>query len=515
MNNLDYPYKAIFAADLSKISNEDIDKYISKASLEALKPLMPANINLNENKDLIGCLLNAAVAGRRNANGDSITNKTAIRVAKNFINKYVNLNHKRDLIKGCIVNYGFSKFGTDELITEKEAEELNEPFNISLAFILWKTTLNDSFIQLLEKSVDPTSDKYKCISGSWEIIFKQYDIAIGNKNINDSELIVAEEKKKELEQYLQANGGTGKKDNQLVYRVIKGETDDDFLIPTGIGLTENPAADVKGLEIIMANNNVINNEKIEANFTNIKDSVKDNENNNEKITFMDKITKIQDITDESIKTIKADVMLDFINTEIKKADDLYKAEQGKSQAAEKSLADTQKELDKVKASLEKLEKEAAAKASQETFTQRMTYFDDTYELSKEERQAIAGDIGVEKGIDEDAFKAIKDKYDIFLKDKSKASIQAKKDALDAEAAKKKAAEKMPEDHKEGGECSCAKCKTKASKASTEDGQAAIDDALKNGSKSNSTIPNAASTDDSFEAKWAKAFSIENCISVSK
>jgi hypothetical protein len=545
-----YPYKSVFAANLSKVSNEDLDQYISKASLDKLKPLMPLNVDLEKNSDLIACVLNAAVAGRKNQNGDGITSKSAIRISENFINKYVNIGHKKDLIKGCIVNAGFSKFGSDELISKEQAEISTDPFNISIAFVLWKTTLNKSFISLLEDSVDPTSGKYKQISGSWEILFKDYDIAVGDKNIKDAEIVSDEEGKSQLEKYLQSKGGTGEKDGKFVYRVIKGETNDDFLIPAGIGLVENPAADVRGLEIVTTEDRPLNQVDTpeKQQFISQTETVGVIENNEITQTkFMDKITKIEDINNEVLKQSNASNLVhEFITQKIQEENIKFIQEQGKVKEAEKNLQDTQAELKKVQTDLSKIQAEMNAKAAQELFTQRMTYFDDTYEISPEERQAIASEI---KDLDNDTFEKAKNKFDIFLKEKSKAAIEAKKNAAaaeEAEAAKKKAnpfAKKDGKNNKDGekpgdkkndkepdddaddadaddsdagknGKAKSGK-KCMASDETKAEEETALEDALKNGKAEGAIIPNAGAPAVSFMEKYAEAFKPENCIEVSK
>lgn len=542
--NKEFKYKTSFSSNLEHISNEKLDKYLSDASLAKLKPLIPLDIDLKNNKDIIACVLNIAVAGRTNANGDAISNETAINIAKNFVRKYVDINHKRDIIKGTVVNYGFSKFGSNEIIPEEEAIKSKDPFNISLAFILWTTTLNDRFLQLLEASVDPTSSEYHKISGSWELMFEEYDIAIGTKNIKDSKLVTDAKEKESLEQYLKSNGGSGQKDGQLVYRVIKGDNN-NYLVPAGIGLVEHPAAEVKGLEIIKAseNNKEIDkandqsdvldeniktsftkllellNEASESvrekilkniieNFTNSKSSVTNTkENITSQYKVMDKITKIDEITDNNLKECKASVVIDFINDKIKEENDKFLQEREKSKTAEKSLSDTKIELDQVKVSLQSLQEKWNNKEAEEKFTQRMAYFDDTYDLSKDERTAIAGEV---KDADDATFDKIKTRYDILLKEKNKEVI----------AAKKKNNE-FPADHTGKDGCSCAKCKGKASKASkteedsTELENAVVDEALQNGKQTTAALPNAGSPETSFADKWAEAFKVEDCIEVRK
>ncbi len=524
-----------------------MDKYISKAGLEKLKPLLPKEINLENNPDFIAIVLNAAVAGRSNANGDAVTNETAISISKNFINKYCNINHSKDDIKGVIVNYGFSKFGTNELLTEEEAKASKDPFNISLAVLLWKRTLNDEFIGLLEASVDPTNSSHQKISASWELSFNSFDIAVGTKNINESEIITSEEHKKEFENCLLCEGGKGSKDGKLVYRVISGE----ILVPMGIGLVSNPAADVKGLEIVSKeeNKNVKAEDdsksditisvafdieksvaefkktveaayiqildtnaivsKLTQNFTDNKNSVIVSNKTNINKNIMDKVNKISDITDESIKECKASVIVDFISEEIKKANAQWKEQEEKTKNAEAEKAKVEASLVKMQEDLKKLQDIQAAKEAEEVFTQRMTYFDDTYELSQEERQVIASEI---KDADKDAFEKAKSKFDVLLKNKSKAAIKEQQDLEEAEA--KKSGKVFDIKTKKWVNKEDVKEEKKESKASTDD-EKIIDDALKNGTQANAGLPNAKAEEQTLEQKYAEFFKPENCIKISK
>lgn len=523
MNIDNFKYKAIFAGEISQITAREIDKHISEASLKQLIPLMPNNIDIDKNKDLVCIVANCAVAGRRNANGDSITNKTAINIAKNFVHKYCNINHNKDLIKGCIVNYGFSRFSTNEILTEEQATQLQEPFNISLAIVLWKTVLNDPFIELLEKSVNPKSDKFGSLSVSWEILFSDYDIAVGSKDIYKAQLITAAEEKSDLERFLQINGGDGRKDDGYIYRVIKGENENDFIIPAGIGLVGNPAADVKGIELVLNNPKSpelteIKSEIISSklqNFTKDKNSVTITKKINIKNNSM-KINAISDINDESIKEMKASTILDFINDKVKEENQKFISEQEKAKNAEKSLADTQKELETIKADLKKLQDEAVAKASQETFNQRMTYFDDTYELSSDERKAIAEDIAVEKSIDEDGFKKIQSKYDIFLKEKNKETIAAKKKEAKPNPFEKSGDKKDDKEPDGDGDDKKDEKKDKKKSKASDDSKdnSALEAAIDNGKDASAKIPNGGSPELSYADRFAEAFKPSNCLVIS-
>ena len=86
---MDYKYTATFEAPLSscKINSASL---ISKASLKNLEPLIPKEIDYNENVDLMGVAFNAAVINQFNKNGDGMDSATAVKYANNFIHKPTN-----------------------------------------------------------------------------------------------------------------------------------------------------------------------------------------------------------------------------------------------------------------------------------------------------------------------------------------------------------------------------------------------------------------------------------------
>ena len=71
---------------------------ISKASIESLRPLIPSNINLDKNIDLLAVAFNAAVVNKFNKNGDGIDSETAVAVKDYFVHKPTNIEHDRDRI---------------------------------------------------------------------------------------------------------------------------------------------------------------------------------------------------------------------------------------------------------------------------------------------------------------------------------------------------------------------------------------------------------------------------------
>ena len=63
------PYKYTASFDNIIVASSQIeDSNISRASLESLRPLIPSNIDLDKNIDLVGVAFNAAVVNKFNKN---------------------------------------------------------------------------------------------------------------------------------------------------------------------------------------------------------------------------------------------------------------------------------------------------------------------------------------------------------------------------------------------------------------------------------------------------------------
>lgn len=277
VNNMTKKYKLSFSSKVTKISNTEINKNISIAGLEKLRPLMPENINLDDNPDLMGIVLNAAVGNKSNRNHDAITNKTLVSIAKNFLYKQVDLNHSRKNNVGVIVNYGFSEFGTNKLLTAEEVENNPNPVNLSLAILVWTSVLDDKYIKSLEDSADENSPDFAGISASWEMWFDEYDIAVSEDGLITGAEIFSGPDAEKVDSYLPSNKGKGYINGKMVFRVLKHD-ENNIVLPAGIGLVEYPAAHVSGLEII--NNSKETDSK--ANDLETNAQLKTEENNEEK-----------------------------------------------------------------------------------------------------------------------------------------------------------------------------------------------------------------------------------------
>ena len=237
-----YKYTTKFESSIHSCVIGD-DSFISKASLENLKPLIPQDINFSENVDLLGVAFNAAVINKFNKNDDGMDSQTAARVIKNFIHKPTNIEHDKSKIVGHIVSAGFSKYqGDNEMLSVEDINDLEDPFNISLGAVVYKYA-NKDFAKLIERSVDPSDSLYQYISTSWEVGFSDFVIAIGGNDLKDAEIIKNPKHFEEMKAKLKAYGGSGKLDDGTkIHRLLRGD-----IYPLGIGFTTTPAAHVKGL----------------------------------------------------------------------------------------------------------------------------------------------------------------------------------------------------------------------------------------------------------------------------
>ena len=75
----EYKYTTTFE-NIIFASSDIEDSNISQASLESLRPLIPASIDLDKNIDLLGVAFNAAVVNKFNKNGDGIDSEAAVKI---------------------------------------------------------------------------------------------------------------------------------------------------------------------------------------------------------------------------------------------------------------------------------------------------------------------------------------------------------------------------------------------------------------------------------------------------
>ena len=475
---MNYNYTTTFSSVLKPLVSEEKDKYLALASLMQVGNFIP-NINTEKNVDLLPIAFNAAVVNRVNKNGDVIDSDTAIASYKDFINKPINIEHNREKIVGVILTAGFSEFGSDISLSEEQVKDLKGPFNITLGGVIWKIA-NPNLADKIEESSDATSDKYQSVSASWELGFNDYNVVMidgESKNIEDGALISDASEIESIKNSLRAFGGSGKVDKtKSVYRKVIGN-----VVPLGIGLTETPAADVKGIATLKSEASVeINQENISK-----IDNLNVNTDNDNKVM---KITSIKDITDENLKQATASQISDLIEQELKVASEKYatekatvelslKAANEKHEALSAAQDALQKEVAALKASLEAVESEKQAILANEKFNERMNAFDAEYDLDSDTRQVLASDIA---GLDDDSFAAYKNKMAIFMKNKKK------------------------------GEKKGEKGESKESMSST--ASEVIDQAAANGEKKTAVIPaTSTASEDSLFNKYKKAFDYDEFV----
>jgi hypothetical protein len=475
---MSFQYTTTFSSILKPLVSEEKDKYLALASLMQVGNFIP-NVDTEKNVDLLPVAFNAAVVNRVNKNGDVIDTDTAVASYKDFINKPINIEHNRERIVGVILTAGFSEFGSDASLSEEQVKDLKGPFNITLGGVIWKIA-NPNLADKIEESSDATSNKYQSVSASWELGFNDYNVVMidgESKNIEDGALISDASEIESIKNNLRAFGGSGKLDKtKSIYRKVIGN-----VVPLGIGLTETPAADVKGIATLKSEASV----EIEQENISKIDNLNVNTYNDNKVM---KIQSIKDITDESLKQATASQISDLIEQELKVASEKFAAEkatveQSLKAANEKydtlaAAQDTlQKEIAALKASLEAAESEKQAILANEKFNERMNAFDAEYDLDSETRQVLASDIA---GLDDDSFAAYKNKMAVFMKNKKKGE---KKEA--------------PEGPKEAMSASASEV---------------IEQAAANGEKKTAVIPaTSTASEDSLFNKYKQAFDYDGFV----
>ena len=414
-------YTTIFSSHIKPLVSEEKDQYLALASMVDLEKFVP-NVDTDTNYDLLPVAFNAFVANRVNKNGDVVDTETAIAMHKNFVNKPVNIEHNRKSVIGTILTAGFSSFGDDKPLTEEEVKDLKGPFNVTLGGIIWKITDQD-LADKIENASDPTSEDYMNISASWELGFNEYNIVVleaDEKNIENARIISDPKEVEAHEDKLRGFGGEGKLDDgSFIYRKVVNK-----VVPLGIGLTENPAADVKGV-LVASEDTQIEAEVAEQNEEKISQNTKTNVSIR-KVEAM-KIENITDINDESLQTLKASAIHEYIQESLKDASEKFTSEK---QEKEDALAEANEkhegllkehetlkaELESVKEKLASLETEKVEREMLEQFNQRMASFDERYDLTDEDRKVLASQV---KDLSQEEFAAFDKNMTVLLSSKVK------------------------------------------------------------------------------------------------
>lgn len=541
-----FPLETVFASDPVRVFlPKENDINVVKAGIDSLKPFLDSSIDLEKNYDLIGVAFNAFVVNRANKNGQVISTDVALSSVENFKFKPMNIEHKRKNVAGLITGYGFSEYGTDKPLTIEEVKDKKDPFNVVLSGFVWRV-VNDEFAAKLEASSDPSSESYLSISTSWEMGFKNFNIAKGSLNLAESTIISDDEAVASIKDKLLHFGGKGvDEDGSPLYINLIGE-----VLPLGIGFTMNPAADVKGVKVFGSDDliqesekeekeeEVISNENADASIdelssdssqlfekpveTNI--NINSNKLDSEELAASDNFEKektkkenkkmliksIQDLTDESLKQICATDIRSLFEEEIKKAGEKFAEEkeaQEKAVAeAEKTKAELESQLEELKntgeqlkAELEKIRIEAEAREKEELFQNRMTTLDEEFSLDDEERQVVGEQI---KDLDQEAFDKWFKAFNVFAKGKNKKMMEEKMKMEKEKAAK----DKMGDEGCASSEEIEKSAEVIASEQEEKQNEAA--EVFEKVEAKDSGVPNGTAAEDSLRQKFAKAFNSE-------
>ena len=504
---------------------------ISEASLDHLRPLIPEDVDLSKNIDLLGVAFNAAVINRFNKNGDGIDTQTALAIKDYFINKPTNIEHQKEKVVGHIISSSFSDFKTNELLEGSELVGSDTPFNIALGALVYKV-VNPAFARMLEQT-DEGEEFHNMVSASWEIGFNDYCIALGSDDLSEAELITEKTQIKEFSQYLRAYDGEGVMDDGTpVHRLVIGD-----VYPLGIGFTATPAADVQG--VVVENQQEIEIEKppIEAEVFHIdntftyRESIKNEKNSSlsEKndvnmsnaliMDTKDLIKQIEGLLSEKVgesqpleETVASvsKVMMEAIKEKdeqwqtakhekenaIAEAKERHEALSGEVDELKEKLVATEQQL-------EELAEEKRLRQAKDIFNSRMGAVTEAFDLSDEDLKIVAGDLA-HIGTEDEDFTAYQEKIQVVWAHKTKAHIdkqeQIFQDRLN-EAVEAKVAE-------------LSESRASAETPSKEESEEIIEDLLENvEEESSAALTNnneAASAEEvSLREKFHKAFSTEN------
>lgn len=254
----EYKYKLSFATKVRPLIQEETDKYLALASKSKLKDFLPTNVDFNKKIDFLGFSGEFCTVNRLNGNDDAIQTKEALEIVKLLPFSFIDTEHSRKAIIGVITSAHINEFGSNKVLSPDDVKDLNSPFNISVAGIIWRL-VNPDLAEYIEASGDPASDNYGKIFLSWELLFDKsnlIEIDASKKNLQDGKIISNESEIQKLEDKLKANGGKGYTDNGKRL----GRIPVDEIIPAGCALTENPAGeDLKPIIILSSGTKIIEN----------------------------------------------------------------------------------------------------------------------------------------------------------------------------------------------------------------------------------------------------------------
>ena len=416
----------LFEGSIRKIKDEEFDLFgLSQANIkETAESLLPEGFDPDQNIDVLPVVFNLAKVNEFNKNGDGIGAKTAVAAVKRFINKPINIEHKKDKIVGHMINASFSEREFDFKNNDIESyANKTEPFYMNAAGLIYKQ-IYPELAEAIEEASNKEEESYQSISTSWELAFKDFEVAVGSKFLQDSTIAEGSEKE-DLKQYIKGLGGKGEdEDGNPVNRLIVGIT-----YPLGAALTRNPAAAVEGIytsENIPDNKNI---EKISLNTNiNVKTDKLKNIFNMDKEQFDQLIAQLTKSVASAVKEgSEAKTVSESIRDTLIEHNESWTSkiavEKEATAKAEAELSELQDSFKQTKEELDSLKGEVEAKAAVDLFNDRMNFIDSDYELTEKELALVTAEVK-ELGSSEENFKSYKDKLSVIFAHKLKKNIEA-------------------------------------------------------------------------------------------
>ena len=432
-----------FDCNIKALKEADYEKFgVSEGSIaEAAKSLLPEDFDPSANVDVLPVVFNLALVNEFNKNGDGIDSKTAVAAVKRFINKPINIEHKKHKIVGHMINASFSmeEYDFKDNAIESYANK-EEPFYINAAGLIYKNIFPE-LAEAIETAAKEENEEYQSIATSWELAFKNYKVVYGSNRLDECE--VAEgSKKQELKQYVKGFGGKGMdKDGTPVHRLIHGET-----YPLGAALTYKPAARVKGVYTseLKKNEKSVDNSLAKEDNNIIKNSPNGKNtvtNNKFDIFNMDKEqfeTLMTQVAESVASVVKKDdqaasvgeIMHNALSEHSENWKSKVQLETEAREKAEVEATEMKASLEAVQAELSTIKSEVEAQAAVELFNSRMNFIDSTYELSADETKLIVDELKAIEASDE-AFDTFKEKLSILFSHKSKEALASKEEEIQA------------------------------------------------------------------------------------
>lgn len=432
-----------FDCNIKALKEADYDKFgVSEGSIaEAAKSLLPEDFDPSQNVDVLPVVFNLALVNEFNKNGDGIDSETAVAAVKRFINKPINIEHKKHKIVGHMINASFSVDEYDFKDNDIEAyANKKEPFYINAAGLIYRNIFPE-LAEAIEVAAKEENEEYQSIATSWELAFKNYKVVYGSNRLDECEVAEGSQAE-ELKQYVKGFGGKGMDENGTpVHRLIHGET-----YPLGAALTYKPAARVKGVytsetnkkennvEKSLSNRDNINNKNslnVEKTVTNTKFDIFDMD----KEQFEQLMTQVAESVASVVKkddqaASVGEIMRDALSEHSENWKSKVQLEAEAREKAEADLAELKASFEAVQSELSSLKSEVEAQAAVELFNSRMNFIDSTYELTEAETKLIVDELKAIEASDE-AFDGFKEKLSILFAHKSKEALAAKEEEIQA------------------------------------------------------------------------------------